>query len=69
MTSNKFRYRILCFFGIHMDGVGNLGMYGDASRCDYCGTDAYGLFIIRERNIDGKRIYESSDGGYKKPKE
>jgi len=38
----------LCPLGVHWKGVKNLGMYGDASRCSLCGTDRYGLIVIRE---------------------
>jgi hypothetical protein len=40
--------RLLCFLGIHLEGVKGLGMYGDANRCNICGADAYDLFVIRE---------------------
>jgi hypothetical protein len=35
----------LCCVGYHWSGEADLGMYGDAARCDLCGRDAYGLYI------------------------
>lgn len=41
--------RFLCLFGIHWEGLRDLGMYGDAAYCDICLTDRYGLKVLHQR--------------------
>jgi hypothetical protein len=33
---------------VHYEGKKNLGMYGDAARCDTCKMDRYGLIVLHE---------------------
>lgn len=44
----KWWHRVPCFFGVHLYGHKNLGMFGDAASCSVCGADRYGLFVINE---------------------
>lgn len=54
-----FLKRILCVIGIHWDATTDLGMYGDASKCSICGTDAYDILVLNSNNSKDK--YPKSD--------
>ena len=45
--------RLLCIFGIHLEGIVVSGNWG---CCTLCGEDTYGVFIVHklERNAHGR---------------
>lgn len=57
---NKTLKRVLCaplcyLLGIHLEGVTGIGMWGDASRCNLCGTDRFDIIVLRDET-DGWQV-------------